>query len=390
VARRLRRALVAAEFALATPLLVAAALVIVSLAHLSRVDVGIDTSRILTASVSLSAARYPRDVDRRAFWERALLRLTALPGVEAVALADSRPPKEANDINNFDLEAHPTPAGQNQPVCPWVGASPGFFKTVGLRLERGRLLDEHSLEDDVIVVDRAWADRFFPNEEVVGRRLRGGGCTSCPWTTVIGVVGTVKFAGLDAPDQGTVYYPFVDNRDGYFVVRTLGDPSSLTGALRNAVRELDPGLALSNMATGDELVSESLVAPRYLSVLIGMFALAAVVLSIVGIYGVMAHFVQQHTRDIGIRLALGGDPSAMRRMVVLQGLRFIAVGVGVGAGASFLTTELMRTLLFGVSATDRLTMLAVPAALTAVASIACLIPAHRAARLDPAEILRET
>jgi predicted permease len=390
VARRLRRALVAAEFALATPLLVAAALVIVSLNHLSRVDVGIDTHRILTASVSLSPAQYPRDVDRRAFWERALLRLTALPGVEAVAIADSRPPKEANDINNFDLEAYPTPAGQNQPVSPWVAASPGFFRTVGLRLERGRLLDEHSLEDDVIVVDRAWADRFFPNQEVIGRRLRGGGCTTCPWTTVVGVVGTVKFVGLDAPDQGTVYYPFVDNRDGYFVLRTSGDPSSLTAALRGAVREVDPNLALSNIATGDELVSESLVAPRYLSVLIGMFALTAVVLSIVGIYGVMAHFVQQHTRDIGIRLALGGDPSAMRRMVVLQGLRFIAVGVGVGAGASFLTTELMRTLLFGVSATDRLTMLAVPAALTAIASIACLIPAHRASRLDPAEILRET
>jgi ABC-type antimicrobial peptide transport system permease subunit len=242
----------------------------------------------------------------------------------------------------------------------------------------------------VIVVDRAWADRFFPNEEVIGRRLRSGGCTSCPWTTVVGVVGTAKFVGLDAPDQGTVYYPFVDIRDGYFVVRTPGDPSSLTAALRDVVRELDPGLALSNIATGDELVAESLVAPRYLSVLIGMFALTAVVLSIVGIYGVMAHFVQQHTRDIGIRLALGGDPSAMRRMVVLQGLRFVAGGVVVGAGAAFLTTELMRTLLFGVSATDRLTMLAVPAALTAIASVACLIPAHRAARLDPAEILRET
>lgn len=325
-ARRLRRALVAAEFALATPLIVAAALVMTSLDRLSRVPVGIDTGRVLTAAVSLPASRYPGDSDRQAFWKRALRRLTALPGVEAAALADSRPPREAGDINNFDLEAHPTPAGQNQPVCPWVGASPGFFKAVGLPLERGRLLDEHSLQDEVIVVDRAWADRFFPREEVLGRRLKGGGCTSCPWTTIVGVVATVKFVGLDAPDQGTVYYLFVDLRDGYVVLRTQGDPSSLTADLRTAVRELDPNLALSNIATGDELVADSLASPRYVSVLIGMFALAAVVLSVVGIYGVMAHFVEQHTRDIGIRLALGGDPSAMRRMVVLQGLRFVVSG----------------------------------------------------------------
>ena len=389
-ARRLRRALVAAEFALATPLIVAAALVMTSLDRLSRVPVGIDTGRVLTAAVSLPASRYPGDSDRQAFWERALRRLTALPGVEAAALADSRPPREAGDINNFDLEAHPTPAGQNQPVCPWVGASPGFFKAVGLPLERGRLLDEHSLQDDVIVVDRAWADRFFPREEVLGRRLKGGGCTSCPWTTIVGVVATVKFVGLDAPDQGTVYYPFVDLRDGYVVLRTRGDPSSLTADLRTAVRELDPNLALSNIATGDELVADSLASPRYLSVLIGMFALAAVVLSVVGIYGVMAHFVEQHTRDIGIRLALGGDPSAMRRMVVLQGLRFVVSGIALGTGASYLMAQLMRTLLFGVSSTTGPTMIAVPAALTAVAVVACLVPAHRAARLDPAAILRES
>jgi putative ABC transport system permease protein len=389
-ARRLRRVLVAAEFALATPLLVAAALVLASLSHLGQVRVGIDTERVLTAAVSLPAGRYARDVDRRAFWDRALQRLTALPGVEAVAVADSRPPRDANDINNFDLEARPTPAGQNQPNCPWIAASPGFFKTVGLPLERGRLLDEHSLEDDVIVVDRAWADRFFPNEEVIGRRLRSGGCTSCPWTTIVGVVGTAKFIGLDAPDQGTVYYPFVDFRDGYFVLRTPGDPSALTAALREAVRELDPGLALSNIATGDELVAESLVAPRYLSVLIGMFAVTAVVLSTVGIYGVMAHFVRQHTRDIGIRLALGGDPSAMRRMVVLHGLRFVVAGIAVGTAAALLTAQLMRTLLFGVSSMDMLMTLAVPAALTMIACVACVLPAHRAARLDPAQILRET
>jgi len=389
-ARRLRRALVAAQFALATPLIVAAVLVLASLDRLSRVSVGIESGRVLTAAVSLSGAGYARDTDRESFWTRALERVAALPGVEAVALADSRPPNQAGQSNNFDLEDHPTPAGQNQPISTWVGASPGFFSTVGLRLERGRLFDERSLQDDVVVVDGAWADRFFPGQEVLGRRLKGGGCSSCPWTTVVGVVGTVKWTGLEASDRGTVYFPFVDLPNAFVLLRTTADPASLTAALRQAVHELDPGLALSNIATGDDLVSASLAAPRYLTVLVGMFAAAALVLSVVGVYGVMAHFVQQHTRDIGIRLALGGEPSDVRRMVVLQGLRLVVFGVAVGVGAALLTGRFLTTVLFGVSPTDLRMIAGVPVVLVALAALACLVPGRRAARLDPAAILRES
>jgi putative ABC transport system permease protein len=389
-ARRLRRVLVAAEFALATPLIVAAVLVMASLDRLSRVSVGIDTERVLTAAVSLSGAGYSRDADRKAFWDRALERLASLPGVAAVALADSRPPNDSGNRNNFDLEDHPTLPGQNQPICTWVAVSPQFFKTVGLPLERGRLLDERSLREDVVVVDRAWANRFFPGQEVLGRRFRSGGCTACEWTTVVGVVGNVKWTGLDGSEDGTVYSPFEDFPNAFFVLRTNAGPSSSTKALREAVHGLDPGLALTNIATGDDLVSDSLTAPRYLSVLVGMFALAALVLSVVGIYGVMAYFVQQHTRDIGIRLALGGEPSHVRRMVVLQGLRPVAVGVGLGVGAAFLTGRFLTALLFGVSPTDVRTMAGVPLALVAVAAVACLVPGRRAANLDPADILRES
>ncbi len=389
-ARRLRRALVSAQFALATPLIVAAVLVMASLDWLSRVSVGIDTERVLTAAVSLSGPGYSKESDRKAFWDRALARLAVLPGVEAAALADSRPPSDSGNRNNFDLEDHPTLPGQNQPICTWVAVSPAFFKTVGLRLERGRLLDEFSLRDDLVVVDRAWANRFFPGQEVVGRRLKSGGCTTCGWTTVVGLVGNVKWTGLDASEDGTVYWPFVDFPNAFFVLRTSADPVSQALSVRQAVRELDPGLALSNIATGEELVSESLTRPRYLSVLVGMFALAALVLSVVGIYGVMAYFVQQHTRDIGIRLALGGEPSGVRRMVVLQGLRLVVVGVGLGVGAAFLTARFLTTMLFGVSPTDLRTMASVPVALVAIAAIACLVPGRRAAKLDPAEILRES
>jgi predicted permease len=387
--RHVRRLLVAAQFALATPLLVAAGLVTASLDRLSRVDVGLETGRLLTAAVSLAGPAYAREADRKAFWDRSLERLAALPGVRAVAVADSRPPDEAGQTNNFDLEDRPTPPGGNQPLCTWVGVSPGFFAAVGLRLERGRLLDERSLQDDVVVVDRAWADRFFPRAEVLGRRFRSGGCTTCPWTTVVGVVGTVKWTGLEAPDTGTVYFPFVDLPDGYLLLRAAADPSSLAPSLRQAVRELDPGLALTEVATGDDLVSASLMAPRNLSVLVGMFAAAALFLSAVGIYGVMAHFVQQHIRDIGIRAALGGEPSALRRMVVLQGLRVAAGGVAVGVAAAFVSARFLTTVVFNVSPADPRMVTAVAIGLIAMAAIACLMPGHRAATVDPAAVLRE-
>jgi putative ABC transport system permease protein len=388
-ARRLRRGLVALEFALATPLIIAAVLLLASLERLSRVPVGVETERTLTASIILSGSRYADDGARTEFWTRALERVAALPGAISVALADSRPPVESGNRNNFDLEDKPTPPGQNQPICTWVAVSPGFFKSVGMRLERGRLFDDRVIENQALIVDRAWANRFFPGEEVIGRRLNSGGCTTCPPLTVIGVVSDVKWTGLDATADGTVYTRFVQPQNGFFILRTAADPSSLTRALEGALKEIDPALPLTNIATGEELVANSLVTPRYLSLLLGMFALTALVLSIVGVYGVMAHFVEQHTRDIGIRLALGGDPAAMRRFVIMQGLRLVIAGVVVGVGAAFLTTRLMTSELFGVSPTDLRTMTGVPAGLVAVAIVACLIPARRAARLDPAETLRE-
>jgi putative ABC transport system permease protein len=175
----------------------------------------------------------------------------------------------------------------------------------------------------------------------------------------------------------------------YFVVRTAGDPLTLASALRQAVRELDPGLALADVATGDELMADALATPRYLTLLIGGFAGTALVLSLVGIYGVMAYFVQQHTREIGIRLAIGGNPGQVRRLVVFHGVRLVLVGVMVGVGAAFLVGRLMSTVLFGVSPTDPRVLVGVPAALLAAAITACLIPAQRAAAMDPADILRD-
>jgi putative ABC transport system permease protein len=392
-ARRLRRGLVAGEFALATPLLVAAVLVMGSLDRLSRVDVGIDVDHLLTASISLPERRYESAEARRLFWERTLQTLQTLPGVRAAAIADSRPPQEANNINNFNLEDHPTPPGGNQPVCPWVSASPAFFKTLGLTLERGRLFTPSDLVNGappVIVVDRAWANRFFPGEEVLNRRLQSGGCTTCPWTTVIGVVSTAKFSGLDAADPGTVYSPFVNAASGFVTLSAAADPALLMEPMRRVIRDLDPELAVSSVATGTDLFDAALAAPRYLTVLVALLAIAAALLSVVGIWGVMSHFVQHHRRDLGIRLALGGDPASLRRLVIGQGVWLVARGIAVGSIAALALAPWLRSLLYEIGRLDIAAQVGVPAALVAIAAAACLAPARLAARVDPAGMLRES
>jgi putative ABC transport system permease protein len=391
-ARRVRRLLVAAEFAIATPLLVAAMLVLISLDRLRDVPIGVEGSTVLTASVSLPQGLYPDNASRRSFWNRALERLRAIPGAKAVSIADGRPPRELDQENDLDLEDHPTQPGQSAPTSPWVGVATDYFATIGLPLLEGRLLDPSDYAEsapNVVVVDRAWADRFFPGQRALGRRFHSGGCNTCPWTTVVGIVGTVKYLGVDAPDQGTVYWPLNEREGGRFILIRSDEPSALAAPLQRTMRELDPNVALSSVATIDELVTTSLTTQRYLTVLIGSFGLAALLLSLVGIYGVMTHFVQQHRRDIGIRLALGGDPSRVGYLVINQGLAMAGAGVLIGLVATFFTSKIIATLLFGVSATDSSSLAIVSILLMAAAVTACVVPARRAARVDPVHVLRE-
>ena len=278
-------------------------------------------------------------------------------------------------------------------MTPWVAVTPEYFRVLGLPLLEGRLLDERDARAenlDAIVVDRAWARRFFPNGSAVGKRLRSGGCTQCPWTTVVGVVSQVKYAGLDKPDDGTVYTP-IDrglSSSRYLVARTAADPQTVLAAVRQVVRDLDPTLPFSDTATMDDMVARSLERPRSLSILVGGFAIVALLLSAIGIYGVMAYYVQQHTKDISIRLALGGSPRDVLRLVVGQGMTVVATGVAVGVVVAFVGTRLMSTVLFGVGATDAATFAAAATFLLAVALLACVVPAKRATGLQPATVLR--
>jgi putative ABC transport system permease protein len=390
--RRLRRVLVASQFAIATPLLVVAGLLLASLSQLARVDLGFDGRNVVSGSLVLPTPQYPA-ARAASFWDELQRNVAAIPGVTAVAYADGRPPNGIENFNNFDLEDSPAGPGQSQPVVPWVSVSPEYFQLLGLTLLQGRLLDQRDALPDaesVIVVDRSWARRFFPNGSAVGRRLKNGGCTECPWTIVVGVVSDVKYAGLDRPDEGSVYAPLDPQASSKFLLlRAAADPSSVVSPLRDAVRRLDPAVPLSEVATIDTLVDEALTRPRSLSMLVGVLAAVALALSVIGIYGVMAYYVQQHARDIGIRLALGGSRGDLFRLVVGQGMMVVTGGVAVGLLVSFAATRAMASLLFGVSASDPMTFAAVAGMLAAVALGACALPAGRAIHVQPASVLRE-
>jgi predicted permease len=398
--RRARRVLVGAQFAIAMPLLVSAALLLASLDALGRVDLGFDGAHLLSGSLSLPAASYADPARVATFWEEAERRMESAPGVAAVAFADGRAPADVQNFNNFDLEDAPAKGGA-QPVTPWVAVSRDYFEVMGLSLLEGRLFDEHDgtvQGVNTVVVDRAWAARFFPGGSAVGRRLRGGGCTTCPWTVVVGVVGAVKYAGLDQPDQGTVYTPLVTRTQAgpadppsrllYAIVRTTTEPASAIPALRAAIREVDPAIPLAAVATVEDLVDRALQRPRSLSTLVAGFALVALALSVIGIFGVVAFYVQQHGREISIRVALGGRAQDVLRLVVGQGMKVVAAGTAIGLLAAVAAARLMSGLLFGAGSSAAAACGAVAALLLGVALVACLVPARRALAVPPAALLR--
>jgi putative ABC transport system permease protein len=396
--RRLRQALVGSQFAVATPLLIVAGLLLGSLDNLRKVDLGFDSSNLLTASILLPRAEYPESAKQVTFWDELRRRLARLPGVSGLAFVDSRPPEDAGNQNNFTLEASPVLPGRSEPVTTWVAVTPEYFQLLGLKLLDGRLFESADDADDapqVRVVDRAWERRFFPGQSAIGKRLRSGGCSTCPWETVVGVVSGVKFDGLAAGEQGTVYTLMPQRGEGvesfrsrYVMLRTSADPATVLPVVRRTLSELDPNRPLSSVATIDELVAQSLQEPRALSLLIGALSAIALVLAVVGIYGVMAHYVQQHAKDISIRLALGGRPGGVMRLIVGRGVSLVGSGVAVGIAIAAVLVRLLSSVFFGVSALDPATFAGVAVLLVGVAALACWIPAARAVAVEPAEVLR--
>jgi predicted permease len=389
--RRLRDLLVITEFALALPLLVGAGLMINSFMRLQQVEPGFDPDHLLTLRLPLPALKYPKVEQVINFHKEMIQRMQTLPGVQSASISSDLP-LQGGHTNNFNLEMRPTPPGVSEDVAEYFAVSPEYFRTLGIPLLKGRYLTEQDNENAplVIVISEAMAKRYFAGEDPIGMRLKTGGCTECDWTTIVGVVGDVKNNGLNTEDDSAMYCPFTQEPSNMMtlVLRTEGNPASFVAAVRREVNSIDPDLALADIKTMDQLMSESLGRSRYRGVLLGLFAIVALTLAAVGIYGVLAYAVSQRTHEIGIRIALGAQKRDIFRMVIGHGMILSLIGVALGVAASLILTRYLSSLLYGVSSTDPTTFTSVVLLLITVALLACSIPARRATRVDPMTALR--
>ncbi len=389
----LRAGLVVAEFALALPLLAAAGLLLNSFVRLQRVNPGFDAAHVLTMSVQLPAPRYANDTAVAAYWTRALDAVRAVPGVAAAGLGGQQPlsADQGLDENNFDLLDRPVPAGTAQPVTPWTVVTADYFTALGVPLVQGRMFAPNDTggAHPVVIVSRSWAHHYFPDGTAVGRRLFSGGCTSCPPSTIIGVVGDVAYAGLADVPEGA-YEPLTEGwgRSLFLFVRTRGSPSEAIPGVRSALRAVEPAVTLADAQSMDARLAASMADPRHATTLVGAFALAAALLAAIGIFGTLSYTVSMRRREIGVRLALGARREAVTRMFVRRGMAQAALGAGLGVIAALIATRWLSATLYQVSATDPATLGGVIAALLVVGLAASWAPARRAAAIDPAEAMR--
>ncbi len=400
--QRFRRGLVVSQLALALVLVAGAGLLIQSFSRLRGVDPGFVPEGLLTARVELSPVRYESKEKIRAFYERLVDRLEALPGVRSAAVVKALPMMqlELGDWSFVREGLHslpPKPSEWN--LAYWQTMSPEYFETMRIPLLQGRGLEaaDRIGSPGVAVVNRTLARQVWPKGDALGQRiLMGGGATDSIWRTIVGVVGDVRHRGLDTEPRPEIYLPYAQfpagtgtpQRTLRIVLRSEGDPVHLTGALRVAVAELEPDLPVTEIQTMEEALGAWAAERRLTMMLVGGFAFLALALGAVGVYGVMAHLVMQRTREIGIRIALGALPREILGLVLSQGAWLAGLGIALGLAAAVVATRLLARLLFGVGPTDPPTFLATALALAAVAGVASLLPALRALRPDPVDALR--
>lgn len=387
----LRGVLVTAEFALAVPLLLAAALLGKSFARLQQVDPGYDAASSFSVWLVLPASRYPEAADMQAFWQRAVQRALETPGVAAAGLATSAPPDNQGDVNNFNLVAHSVPPGGAEPTSPWSWVTPGYFAALAIPLLEGRAFTDadSSNAPPVVVVSRSWARHYFPGESAVGQQLVEGGCYDCPRTTIVGIVGDVKYQGL-AGDGDGVYGPLSQSmsRTAALFVRTRTSPESFIRPVLGALRGLDPELPLAGRTMADELRG-ALADPGRWSAVLSAFAAVSLALAAMGIFGLMSYVVRRQRHEIGVRMALGAEPRDVTGMIVARGMRYVVRGTLVGLGLALVAGRWLSSLLFGVTPRDPGTFAAVTAVLLVSAMLACLLPGVRAGRIRPVEAIAE-
>jgi predicted permease len=398
-ARHLFRAsLVVAEVALAAVLVIGAGLLIRSFTGLQRVDPGFDPRGLLTLQVSLPEAVYPEAGDVQALYERLLAQVRALPGVASAAAMTGLPPVRDVNANDTEFESVPEdPQGPAHNVDYYQTVSLGYFEAMGIPLVAGRAFEPPDAGGPpVAIVNQTLARLFWPQGDPLGQRLRPCCGDENPWLTIVGVARDVKQGGLARP-TGTELYFLADQaaRAGFaararnLVVRAAGgDPLAPAAPVRAEVRRLDAGLPVAQLRPMEEVLAGSIGGSRFLTLLVGVFAVVALALAAVGTYGVLAYAVEQRRHEMGVRMALGARAGGLLRMVLGQGMRLAAAGLVLGLAGAWALRRLIAGLLFEIAPGDPATFAGVAAVLASVALGACLIPARRATRVDPVVSLR--
>jgi putative ABC transport system permease protein len=392
---RLRSMLVIAECALAVMLVIGATLLIKSFWRIQHVDAGFQAAGILKAEYQLPSSRYPVDFRRfpdlkeiHAFTHGVLQRAERLPGVDAAAVSGYHP-LDPGFTNSFRIIGREAEAA-TQPEISVRRVTPGYFRTMGVPLVRGRLFADadHTTAPPVVLINEAAARRFFEGQEPLGKRINFWGANR----TIVGIIGNERFQGLSEAPPIAVYAPLDQapsaNGGGVLLVRTNGDPTALIASVRGVIREQDPALAVFGLEPFAETMSRSVAERRFTMLVLGLLAAVALFLAAIGVHGVLSYSVTQRAREIGIRMALGAQPSGVSRLVVFEGMKLALTGTALGLAAAFLLTRSMGTLLFGVTPTDPVTFIAVPLGLALVALVASYLPARRATRVDPVTALR--
>jgi putative ABC transport system permease protein len=393
--RHVRRVLVVSEVALAVVLLVSAGLLIRSFQLLRKVEPGFNPENALTMRMVLPFPKYAKQETRRAFYDEVLRQVEETPGVEAAGMITFLPLSFSGMNFSFSVEGHSGPSDLNLPFALWRVVSPDYFRAMGIPLLRGRYFELHDSPEStpVVLINRRFAEQYWPAEDAIGKRLKVGPADSQnAWLTVVGVVGDVRQTGL-YEQKLEFYVPYMQERRSFMaprdlVVRTKAEPGVIAAAVRKAVWAVDKDQPVSNVRTLDEVFSAAISQERFQALMLGLFAALALVLACVGLYGVISYSVVQRTHEIGVRMALGARPVDVLRLVIRQGMLLTFAGLVLGVVAGTFVTRVLTDMLFGVTPRDPLTFVGVPVLLLGVAFLACYIPARRATRIDPLIALR--